>query len=145
MNNYTVVFQGYWRDENKDGIPSTSGVYIVYRGRYNNASNTIGLIEIIYIGQSDNVHDRIMNHEKRNLFEEKLLEGEELVYSFAPVKKDDLDTVEQSMIFAQKPVLNEKNKDSYQQDGASFKIEGECIGLKYTDYQITKQSKNAKN
>ncbi|MCF0220111.1 MAG: GIY-YIG nuclease family protein [Muribaculaceae bacterium] len=138
MKTYNIEFQGYWRDANKDGIPSESGVYLVYRSRYNNETNTIGLIEIIYIGQSNDVHDRIVNHDQRKSFEETLKAGEELAFAIAPILEEELDIVEQSLIFAQKPELNDLYKDNYQQEDAAFKIGGNCIGLKYTDYTITK-------
>lgn len=137
MKTYNVNFQGYWRDINKDGIPAESGVYLVYRGKYNSSTDTIGLIEIIYIGQSKNVHDRIADHEKKELFEKQLSDGEELVYAFAPVKPEELDIVEQSLIFAQKPVVNDSHKERFEQEDAAFIIDGKCIGLKYTDYNIT--------
>lgn len=43
--------------------------------------NSVSLIEIIYIGQADNICDRHKNHEKNDLFKSQLLVGEELCFS----------------------------------------------------------------
>lgn len=138
MHTYKINFQGYWRDINKGNIPAKPGVYLVYRGKYDSSTDTIGLIEIIYIGQGENVQQRIANNEKEELLKQQLRDGEELVYAFAPVKPEELDIIEQSLIFAQKPIVNEAHKEKFEQEEAAFKIDGQCIGLKYTDYTITK-------
>lgn len=137
MKQYNINFQGYWRDINRGGIPAESGIYMVYRCTYNKASDTVGLIDIIYIGQSENVHDRVATHEKHGDFEKQLQRGEELCYAFAPIQKSDLDIVEHSLIFAQKPILNEDWKDKYGGPDAAFKVDGCCLKLNYTDYTIT--------
>lgn len=141
MKQYDINFQGYWRDINKSGIPAKSGIYMVYRCTYNKISDTVGLIDIIYIGQSENVRDRVATHEKHDAFVRQLQHGEELCYAFAPIKESDLDIVERSLIFAQKPILNDDWKDKYGGPDASFKIDGRCLKLKYTDYTITNNNK----
>lgn len=137
MKEYIINFQGYWRELNKSDIPAQSGIYMVYRCTYNRASDTVGLVDIIYIGQSNNVRNRLSNHEKQTEFEKQLASGEELCYSFAPVDIQDLDTVERSLIFAQKPILNENLAETYGGPDAAFKVDGQCLKLKYTDYTIT--------
>lgn len=136
MKTYSANFQGYWREQNKNGIPSKSGVYLVYRCIYDSIKNVVGLKEIIYVGQAKNVHDRLLNHEKQEMFNSKLLPNEELCYSFAQLPAEDLDAVEYSIIFAQKPVLNDAGKDKYDFPAAYFKFDGNCAGLRYTDYKI---------
>lgn len=61
---FTQDIEGYWRDVNKGGLPSYSGVYFVYtycaqcrRGRSFDK-------ERIYIGTADNINSRIASHEK---------------------------------------------------------------------------------
>lgn len=64
MKDYILNFEGYWRDCNKGGLPTYKGVYLVYRCNYNVQNDTVNLIEIIYIGQAENIHDRHIRHEK---------------------------------------------------------------------------------
>ena len=44
---YNIQFEGYWLEKNKAGIPAKSGVYMVYRSKYDVASDTVTLLEII--------------------------------------------------------------------------------------------------
>ena len=88
---YSLNFQGYWREVNKGGIPSKSGIYLVYRCLYNSEQNTVGLKEIIYIGQAEDAHERIATHDKLDEFKTKLQQGEELCYSFAEVDEENLE------------------------------------------------------
>lgn len=136
IKQYHLNFRGYWREINKGGLPSVSGVYLVYRCMYNSAQDSVKLNEIIYIGQSENVHDRIANHEKASQFSAKLQMGEELCYACAEVSITDLDIVENALVFAQKPVLNEDLKDAFNYGKVAIKADGRCACLTYTDYSI---------
>lgn len=135
MNNFNLNFEGYWRDCNKGGLPTYSGIYFVYRCRYNEQNDTVTLIDIIYIGQAENIHDRHINHEKEELFKNQLLPGEEICISCAPVESN-LDVVENALIFAQKPILNEKGKDRFLYGEVHLSLNGACSGVKYTDFTI---------
>lgn len=113
MQLYLINFRGYWREKNKRGVPAEPGIYMVYRCVYDVTTDAVRLNEIIYIGQSDNVQERLGNHEKLPDFTKKLQVGEELCYAFAPVRTKDLDIVENALVFAQKPVLNDKLKEQF--------------------------------
>ena len=137
IKQYHLNFRGYWREINKGGIPAVSGVYLVYRCNYNTLQDTVRLNEILYIGQSENVHDRIANHEKASQFSSKLQNGEELCYACAEVAKADLNIVENALIFAQKPILNDVLKDTFNFGKVAIKADGRCACLTYTDYSIS--------
>lgn len=137
IKSYSLVFNGYWREVNKNGVPSKTGIYLVYRCVYDAKSNTVGLKNIIYIGQAVNAHDRIANHERLNDFKNQLQQGEELCYSFAEVSSSDLDIVENALIFAQKPILNEQLKDTFNYGAVTVKVDGRCACMKYTDFKIS--------
>ena len=137
LKSYSLNFEGYWREINKKGIPFKSGIYLVYRSVYDAKSNTVGLKDIIYIGQAENLHDRIAKHEKLDDFNAQLQQGEELCYSVAPVSSADLDVVENALIFAQKPVLNDNLKDSFNHGAVTVKLDGRCACMKYTDFKIS--------
>lgn len=135
MKEYRLNFEGYWRDCNKGGLPTYQGIYLVYRCRYNKQNDTVTLIDIIYIGQAENIHDRHAQHEKEELFKSQLLPGEELCISCAQVKLD-LDLVENALIFVQKPLLNKQGKDSFYYSEAHFILGGACTGMKYSNFTI---------
>lgn len=134
---YSLFFKGYWREVNKNGMPSKAGIYLVYRCVYDAKSNTVGLKDIIYIGQAENAHDRIANHDRLNDFKNQLQQGEELCYSFAEVLPSDLDIVENALIFAQKPILNDQLKDTFNYGAVTVKVDGRCACMKYTDFKIS--------
>lgn len=77
MKEYKLNFEGYWRNINKGGLPSYSGIYFVYRCIYNAQSNSVELVDIIYIGQADNIHDRHNNHEWENNTRNEILYEQE--------------------------------------------------------------------
>lgn len=137
IKSYSLNFEGYWREVNKKGIPTKAGVYLVYRCVYDAKSNTVGLKDIIYIGQADNLHDRIASHDKLDDFNSQLQQGEELCYSVAAVDSADLNVVENALIFAQKPVLNDNLKSSFNHGAVTLKLDGRCACMKYTDFKIS--------
>ena len=137
INTYSLDFKGYWREINKSGIPSKSGIYLVYRCVYNAESNTVGLKDIIYIGKAENAHDRIVKHDRQADFNSQLQKGEELCYSFAEVPAAELDIIENALIFAQKPILNNSLKTSFNHGAVAIKVDGRCACMKYTDFKIS--------
>lgn len=137
MRTYIIQFEGYWLERNKKDVPAKSGVYMVYRGKYNSVKNSVDLYEIIYIGQSVNMRDCIMNHDHIQAFQNTLNIGETLCYSCAAVDKKDLDIVENALIIAQKPQLNETRLSGLDYSEKRFQVSGRCSLLKYTDFTIT--------
>ena len=135
MDKYNLNFNGYWVEDRISGMPNTSGIYFVYRCIYDKEG--VILKELIYIGQSENVHDRIKSHEKKDLFKKACLEGETLCYSVAEVPSGSLNIVENALIFAQKPKLNDRYKDEFKYNiPVSFMIEGRCKLMKYQNFTI---------
>lgn len=136
MKEIQLNFEGYWRECNKGGLPSYSGIYLVYRCVYNDKVNRVTLMDIIYIGKSDNIHDRHIKHEKLPLFEAQLQAGEQLCYSCAKVDMQDLEWVENALIFAQKPILNDKGKEHYDAMPAHIQLDGCCACMNYNNFNI---------
>lgn len=137
MRHFDISFKGYRRDCNKATLPDYSGIYIVYRCKYNTEDNTVTLNEIIYIGQALDLNQRLNKHEKYDSFTNECKQGEELCFSYAKVAKEDLDIVENAIVFAEKPRLNERLVDNYNHEDAQFNITGECALLKHKDYTIS--------
>ena len=137
MRTYNIQFEGYWLERNKNDVPAKSGVYLVYRGKYNQRNNSVDLSEIIYIGQSVNMRERIVNHDHIQSFESVLNFGETLCYSCAAVDKNDLDIVENALIIAQTPRLNDTKQSNLDYSEKRFQVSGRCSLLKYNDFTIT--------
>lgn len=136
MKKYNLTFKGYWRDCNRSGLPAISGIYLVYKCLYNQKAKAVKLIELMYIGQADNIRARNKEHEKRDAFLKECKGEETLCYSVAEVDKANLNIVENALIFAQKPRLNEKCKDIYNYEPAELHLEGKCKFMKHLDFTI---------
>lgn len=137
MKNFSLNFKGYWREEKIAYIPEFLGVYLVYRCTFNQLGKTVSLKELIYIGRANNVNRRIAEHSSNRDFRNELSSGEELCFSVAEVSKSDLNLVENALIFAQQPRLNEQGKQSFGFPDSSFNIGGRCALLRYTSFTIT--------
>jgi excinuclease UvrABC nuclease subunit len=126
-----IKFKGYWRDEIKSGVPAQSGVYCVYECKYHkNDDPPILLLKLIYIGEADNVRERIANHEKYQDWLKHVRFGNELCFSFGPVLSTDRERAEAAMIFKHKPPENEEYKYSFPFDQTTISLSGEIALLK---------------
>ncbi len=128
---------GYRRDENAGSLPSSSGIYMVYRCVYYPQNNTVDLKEIIYIGQAVDLNREINHHARHEEFLAQAKDGEEICYAYARVDKANLDIVENALVFAQKPRLNNNLVNNYNYESAEFLIEGKCDLLKYKNFSIS--------
>ena len=105
----TLVFKGYRWDVDKDGLDEYSGVYLVYRCKQDPQDNTISIKELLYIGEAENIRDRICNdQEKRECWEGELKTDEVLCYSRAPAVESDQKRAEAALIFKLKPICNDQ-------------------------------------
>jgi len=125
-----IKFEGYWRDENKSGVPAQSGVYCVYECKHNKAEGTVSLITLIYIGEANNVQERIANHEKYQDWLKHVRSGNELCFSFGSVLSADRERAEASMIFKHKPPENEEYMYSFPFDRTTISLSGNTALLK---------------
>ena len=137
---YKIVFQGYWRRINVGSIPDKSGIYCVYECKYNAEKKSVTLINLLYIGQAENVRTRIQNHEKLNDIEMYIKKGDnsnELCFSFASVESAnrDRDRVEAAMIYQHKPPFNDHYTDKFDFDTTTIKSTG-TVALLDTDFTV---------
>jgi len=126
---FTVTFYGYWGEKAISGIPQESGIYCVYTAVKNTAENTVSLKKLIYIGESENVNDRIKNHEKWDDWKKKLSNGETIYFSFAPVGSSFRCRVEAAFIFKHKPPVNTEYVNSFPFDKTTITTQGETALL----------------
>ena len=110
MSGIDLLFRGYWREVNKNGVPAESGIYCVYTCTYDPAAETVSLKKLLYIGESENAHDRLSRHERLNDWQRYLAPGQTLCYSFAAVNGQDRLRAEAAMINHHKPPCNSEYK-----------------------------------
>ena len=125
-----IKFEGYWRDKKKSGVPAQSGVYCVYECKYNEAKGTVSLITLIYIGEADNVRERIANHEKYQDWLKHVRHDNELCFSFGLIVFADRERAEAAMIFKHKPPENDEYVDSFPFNRTTMLLSGKIEFLK---------------
>lgn len=131
---FTIDFDGYWREENKGGIPAESGIYCVYTCIRNQLEKTLSIQKLIYIGESADVKGRIANHARLGDWKRHLKQGETLCYSFGAVIIDHRVRCEAAMIFHHKPLENTEYKDAFPYDTTTLTLSGKiaCLTGKFT-------------
>lgn len=130
MKTITLTFEGYWSDSKKSFVPSQSGIYCVYPGTLNSTNNTVSLRAPIYIGESENVCERLRNHERISDWKKHLKPGETLWYSFAPViYENDRFRAEAALIYYHKPVCNSEYITSFPFSSTEIITKGANYGL----------------
>ncbi|MDE1495106.1 GIY-YIG nuclease family protein [Xenorhabdus bovienii] len=108
----SLEFEGYWTEENKTSVPSSSGIYCVYTCEHNKINRKVTLKKLIYIGESSNVESRITNHNKLEYWKRQLGRGETLCYAVAKVTTGESDRLraEAALIRTCRPSVNTEHK-----------------------------------
>lgn len=125
----SLSFAGYWREVNKGTIPAKSGIYLVYVGRYNETEDTVTLDQLIYIGEAENVNDRIANHKDWPKWRRYVPEGSEICFAFAGVASPDRERAEAALIYYHKPPCNVEYVDSFPFEDTTVESTGSCALL----------------
>ncbi|WP_338431914.1 GIY-YIG nuclease family protein [Synechococcus elongatus] len=126
---YEIEFNGYWRESKKSSIPDQTGIYCVYACTHNAQAGTVSLQELIYIGESENVRSRILDHEKKVIWKQYLSPGEQLCYSFGHVNSYIRKRCEAAMIFKHKPLANREYTNIFPFDQTKIKLCGKTALL----------------
>ena len=113
MKTISLEFNGYWREVNKASVPSKPGIYCVYTCTYNKDEKTVSLNRLVYVGESENVHNRIDSHERLEDWKKQLKPGETLCYSIAEKSGDDRNRAEAAVIYHHKPPCNVEYVNSF--------------------------------
>jgi len=123
---FSIEFDGYWREENKAGIPSQSGIYCVYTCTHNVHEKTVSIHKLVYIGEASDVGERIAKHKRYNDWRQHLRAGEELCFSFGAVAAVSRARCEAAIIFKHKPPENTEYKASFPFDGTTMILSGKA-------------------
>lgn len=86
-----------------------SGIYAVYAAVEN--TETISIRKIIYIGEANDVSDRIVKHERKDDWKKVLKDGESLWYSIALANENDRKRGEAAIINHHANILKEFNEE----------------------------------
>lgn len=121
----SLQFKGYWREVDKGGIPARSGVYVVYVCRYNEQTDRVTLHKLIYIGEAEDVCDRIPGHKKWPEWRLEVPKGSEVCFSFASVTSPDRKRAEAALIYHHKPPCNTEHIDTFPFAETTVKSTGE--------------------
>ena len=76
----SLDFDVCWMESNMEEIPKESGIYVVYECTYEALNNEVSLSKLIYIGQAENIKERIINHERWPLWRKKCGFGRKICF-----------------------------------------------------------------
>ena len=145
VQSYNLAFDGYWRYANRSGLPAESGIYCVYAGTYNEATGTVSLNRLLYIGESDSVRERVANHGSEPKWREKLRSGEQLYFSAAPISPMGArQRAEAAMIYHHKPPCNLEYVTNFPFDTTTISTSGKNAALddRFTVYRSNTATAN---
>lgn len=115
MKEFSLVFEGYYIT--MDALPEYGGIYLVYKGSYNKETNTVSLVELVYIGEADNIKKRHTDgHEHQKDFENKVkdIPNGKVIYSVAKLEnEEDRERVENALIYYTQPDINTTGKSRF--------------------------------
>lgn len=144
MAEYKIHIEGFLPDAGRNNLPEKYGVYLVFRG-VPDGEHGVDLKEIIYIGKADDetFNDRHFKreHERYQDFCDSCKEGETIFYAYIDIESSnqDIDIIENALVFAEQPKLNTQLKDHFQYGETTVHITG-CSILQHTDYILIKDN-----
>ena len=122
---YSISYNGYWRKLNQESIPDQPGIYSVYACRYDESKDMIIIRRLIYIGEAEDVRDRIKNHKKWDAWEKRIDQGEHICFNFALWLDSDRDRLKAALVYAHKPPENTKYRDNFPFSTTTVKTGGQ--------------------
>jgi hypothetical protein len=141
--NYSLNFDGYWREPNVSGLPAKSGIYGVYGCVYDATAKTVSLNRLLYIGEAGDVQNRVANHECWAVWRRQLKQSEVLCVNAALISPDaDRQRAEAAMIFKHKPPCNTEYVDSFPFDTTGVVTTGKNA-LMHASFVVTSTEKKA--
>jgi hypothetical protein len=126
---FELEFVGYRLEAGLKSWPEKSGIYCVYRCVSHPKDNQVSLEKLIYIGEAGDLRKRMSSHEKFDVWESCLKDGEVLCFSYALVSGVDRERCEAAMIYEHQPIKNEHCKDSFSHDETTISLSGDIKWL----------------
>jgi len=123
----SLNFDGYWTEAETSEIPKQSGVFIVYACTKDGAETSF-FKKVIYIGESENVNQRIAKHKKWPLWR-KYRSASQICFSFAPVPDPDKKRSAGALIYKHKPPVNDGYIAMFPFDETTMELSGKIALL----------------
>jgi len=101
-----IDINGYWREEDLSIILTHPGVFFVYESKFDPDEHTVDLLSLIYIGEAQNIRERIRTHEKLNLWKNLIRPDSELCFATGNVEEYFCERVKTAYVFGNNPVAN---------------------------------------
>ena len=115
----------------EEKLPEESGIYIVYKCAPGKKEGTVKLREILYIGQAENIKERhVPQHERFVDFMRECDLDENICYAWILVDRENLDRVENGLIYMQQPKLCDRGRQTFDYPETEFILKGKT-GLFY--------------
>lgn len=111
-------------------MPAYSGIFIVYDTIYNLATDTVSLQKIIYIGEAENIRERIENHDMLETWKQYAQPGNELSFSAAHIDSSFRTRIKAAFIYHFKPPANSVFTDKYLYPPTRMVLSGKTAWLK---------------
>ena len=113
-------FKGYYSVDDGEK-PEKPEIYCIYR-----ANSDGEPVELLYIGESENIKERFIGHEHYEDWEGELLPDENLVFSYAVFNSREIarKRAEAALIFAHKPVCNKQSTETFGYDTTTVTTKG---------------------
>lgn len=122
MKKFNITHEsGYYR--NPKHLPSVAGIYLVYKCNYNSSNDTVDIQDILYIGESENIHERHngtedqpRQHEHYCDFAAQAGGAEHICYGVVRLPNESADErkwLQDALILMQQPPINTEAKNSY--------------------------------
>lgn len=107
---------GFYLDRDKATMPKVPGIYVVYKCNYDPYTDRVEVIEPLYIGETQNIHERHKgnpeypaNHEHYDDFVREAGGADHICYGVVPMEEysdEERKWIQDAMIFHQKPPVN---------------------------------------
>ena len=128
-DDFSLEFHGYYFLYSTE--PEESGIYCIYRSNPEKE-----YAELLYIGESDNIIERLHNHEHYEDWQKHLRTGDTLLFSYAIVdgSAKKRQRIEAALIFHHKPVCNTQNVGNFGYETTTIKTKGDnaCLCSEFT-------------
>ena len=132
MNRISLEFRGYMLEANKCKLENEAGIYCVYAGVYNKATNNVTVQRLLYIGKAFDINERIGGDEHDHLedFRAELDWDQTLMYSRAFLSDEDERTIaEAALIYCCRPPVNKIGKDAFRHGETNLVLTGKHVLL----------------
>ena len=106
------------------------GIFFVYECRYNQDADTVSLIKLLYVGEAENLRDRINSHPLYATWKSSIKDENEICFATAYVDPKKRTLAKACFIYDLKPVMNSDYKQYFPFEETSVTAVGKTRLLK---------------